>query len=73
MNLEEIVAAAATDEKLKNKLIDEYRNFILSSASKTLKRAVTDSDDEFMTAMLGFNKAIDKYDESKGNFYLLLL
>lgn len=73
MNLEEIVAAAATDEKLKNKLIDEYRNFILSSASKTLKRAVTDSDDEFMTAMLGFNEAIYKYDESKGNFYLLLL
>lgn len=68
MSLEERATAAAKNEKLKNEFIGEYRNFILSCASKTLKRAVTDSDDEFMTAMLGFNEAIDKYDESKGKF-----
>lgn len=68
MNLEERAAAAAKDEKLKNEFIGEYRNFILSSASKTLKRAITDSDDEFMTAMIAFNEAIDKYDEDKGKF-----
>lgn len=68
MDLEKRAAAAAKNEKLKNELISEYRNFILSSASKTLKRLVTDSDDEFMTAMLAFNEAIDKYDESKGKF-----
>lgn len=68
MDLGKKAAAAAKNEKLKNELIAEYRNFILSSASKTLKRAITDSDDEFMTAMLGFNEAIDKYDESKGKF-----
>ncbi len=68
MNLEKRAVLAAKDEKLKNELIGEYRNFILSCASKTLKRAITDSDDEFMTAMLGFNEAIDKYDEGKGKF-----
>lgn len=68
MNLEKRAAIAAKNKKLKNELIGEYRNFILSSASKTLKRVITDSDDEFMTAMLGFNEAIDKYDESKGKF-----
>ncbi len=68
MNLEERAAIAAKDEKLKNELIGEYRNFILSSASKTLKRSVTDSDDEFMTAMIAFNEAIDSYDQGKGKF-----
>ncbi len=68
MNLEKWAAEAAKNEKLKNEFIGEYRNFILSCASKTLKRSITDSDDEFMTAMLGFNEAIDKYDESKGKF-----
>ncbi len=68
MNLDERAAVAAKDEKLKNELIREYRNFILSSASKTLKRSITDSDDEFMTAMIAFNEAIDSYDQSKGKF-----
>lgn len=68
MDLEGRAAVAAKDEKLKNELIGEYRNFILSSASKTLKRSITDSDDEFMTAMIAFNEAIDRYDQSKGKF-----
>lgn len=70
MDLEKRAAEAAKNEKLKNEFIGEYRNFILSCASKTLKHTVTDSDDEFMTAMLGFNEAIDKYDEGKGKFLI---
>jgi len=68
MNLEDRAVLAAQDEKEKNELIAEYQNFILSSASKVLKRSITDSDDEFMTAMLAFNEAIDSYDKSKGRF-----
>ncbi len=68
MNLEKRAAAAAKDKKVKNELIGEYRNFILSSASKTLNRVITDSDDEFMTAMIAFNEAIDSYEQSKGKF-----
>lgn len=68
MNIEEKAAAASRNEKLKNDFITEYRNFILSSASRVLKRSVTDSDDEFMVAMIAFNEAIDCYDNTKGNF-----
>ncbi len=40
----------------------------MSSAAKVLKRAVTDSNDEFMTAMIAFDEAINRYDQSKGKF-----
>ena len=68
MTLEERAALAAEDDALRNELISEYRNFILSQASKTLSRAVTDSDDEFMTAMIAFNEAISGYNPDKGRF-----
>lgn len=68
MDLNNRAAAAANDEKLKNELIGEYRGFILAAAGKTLKRSVTDSDDEFITAMLAFNEAVEHYDNSKGSF-----
>lgn len=35
MKLEERVAEATNDKKLKNDLIGEYQNFILAAASKT--------------------------------------
>lgn len=68
MDLEARAVLAAQDEELKNELISEYQNFILSSASKVLKRGITVSDDEFMIAMLAFNEAIDSYDRSRGEF-----
>ena len=52
MKLEERVAEATNDKKLKNDLIGEYQNFILAAASKTLKRSVTTSDDEYIIAMM---------------------
>ena len=68
MKLEERVAEATNDKKLKNDLIGEYQNFILAAASKTLKRSVTTSDDEYIIAMMAFGDAIDGYNENKGNF-----
>ncbi len=68
MDLEGKAVLAAQNEKLRNEFISEYQNFILSSASKAVKRSVTVSDDEFMTAMIAFNEAIDSYDRSKGKF-----
>ena len=50
-------------KKLKNDLIGEYQNFILAAASKTLKRSVTTSDDEYIIAMMAFGDAIDGYNE----------
>ena len=68
MKLEERVAEAANDKKLKNDLIGEYQNFILAAASKVLKRSVMTSDDEYIIAMMAFGDAIDDYNENKGNF-----
>ncbi len=68
MNLEEMAINAKNDESLKNYLIRDYQNFILSSASRTLKRRVTEEDDEFITAMLAFSEAIDSYDADRGRF-----
>ena len=68
MKLEERVAEATNDKKLKNDLIGEYQNFILAAASKTLKRSVTTSDDEYIIAMMAFGDAIDGYNENKGDF-----
>lgn len=68
MTVEEKAVLAVKDKRLRNELISEYRNFILSQASKTTKRSITDSDDEFMTAMIAFNEAIDSYKPDKGRF-----
>ena len=56
MKLEERVAEATNDKKLKNDLIGEYQNFILAAASKTLKRSVTTSDDELYHCYDGFRR-----------------
>lgn len=43
--------------------------YILKTASKTAKRYITKSDEEYSVAMLAFYETIQKYDENKGNFY----
>lgn len=57
------------NEQLRNAFIEKYKNFILSAASKVLGRYVGIEDDEYSLAMIAFNDAITKYDESKGDFY----
>lgn len=57
------------DEQLRNAFIEKYKNFILSAASKVLGHYVGTEDDEYSLAMIAFNDAITKYDESKGDFY----
>lgn len=57
------------DDHLRNTFIEKYKNFILSAASKVLGRYVGIEDDEYSIALIAFNDAIDKYDESKGEFY----
>ena len=71
MKLEERVAEAANDKKLKNDLIGEYQNFILAAASKVLKRSVMTSDDEYIIAMMAFGDAIDDYMKIKVIFSAL--
>ena len=49
-------------------LISDYLPFIKSEASKIIKRVVTEQDDEFSVALIGFNDAVNTYSETKGAF-----
>lgn len=62
------VLDAKSDMTKADKLIKQYKPFILSEASKVKKSSVTDSDDEYSIAMIGFHEAIRKFENNKGNF-----
>ena len=59
---------AGTDEAVLEAFIQENKGFILSVASRTMKRYVTDSDDEWSVALIAFDEAVRSYEESKGDF-----
>ncbi len=55
--------------QLLNNFIRDNRRFILSCASKTAHRFITDSDDEWSIALSAFHEAVKSYDRQKGGFY----
>ena len=67
-SLEERVLMAQQDNAVRNTLLKEYQNFILSTAQKNVHRFVTVEDDEWSVALSAFNDAITKYEEPKGRF-----
>ena len=67
-SLEERVLMAQQDNAVRNVLLKEYQNFILSTAQKNVHRFVTVEDDEWSVALSAFNDAITKYEEPKGRF-----
>ncbi|MCR4909340.1 MAG: RNA polymerase subunit sigma [Lachnospiraceae bacterium] len=62
------VVAAKTDETRLNALIANHRNFILACASRTVRRFVTESDDEYSVALSAFYEAVQNYSQDKGHF-----
>ena len=68
MTLESRVTNATKSKHQRNEIIAEYINFILSCASKTLKRHVTIDDDIFSVAMIAFDEAMINFNIDKGNF-----
>ncbi len=60
---------ARTDRDAKNEFISEERTHILRLTARILKRTVSESDDEYSTALLAVSEAIDSYDEGKGPFW----
>ena len=60
--------AARKDEKRMDAFLRQNRRFILGCASKTLRRFVTESDDEWSIALIAFHEAVQTYDESRGPF-----
>lgn len=59
-----------SDVKDKNKFIEENKNFIYGCTYKICKRILHwENDDELSIAMIAFNKALDTYNHTKGNFH----
>ncbi|MTI68477.1 MAG: RNA polymerase sigma-I factor [Firmicutes bacterium] len=68
-SLEDRVDKAKKEKKEMNKLIEEYKPFIASTAQKKVGRFLTyGRDDELSIGMLAFKEAIDSYDRDKGKF-----
>lgn len=68
-SLEDRVEKAKTSEKELNKLIEEYKPFIASTAQKRVGRYLRYGyDDELTIGMLAFKEAIESYDREKGKF-----
>ena len=59
---------ARRSEDALNRLALENNGFILRCASKTCKRFITESDDEYEVALVAFCEAVRAYDDSCGGF-----
>ena len=59
---------AASDPALREKFIQDNIQTILRIASRVTGRYVTVSDDEWSVALYAFNRSIDTYTASKGEF-----
>jgi RNA polymerase sigma factor len=59
---------AKDDERAREELIQANEQTILRTASTVSRRYVSRSDDEWSVALCAFNRAIDRYDGSKGDF-----
>lgn len=58
-----------SDDLEREKLIQDYKPFIIKTASKATDSYIDVSNsDEYSIALIAFNEAIDKYNEKKGSF-----
>ena len=65
---DEKAVAARTDECALNELVRENNSFILRCASKTCRRYITQSDDEYEVALVAFCEAVRAFDADTGGF-----
>lgn len=59
---------AASDERRREELIRSQEQTILRTASSVCRRYVSRSDDEWSVALCAFSRAVDVYDEARGDF-----
>ena len=62
------VERARNDKSASDALIADYLQYIKSEASKASGRMVTEHDEEFSIALIGFYDAIKTYEETRGAF-----
>ena len=65
---DEKAIAARTNENALNELVRENNSFMLRCASKTCKRFITESDDEYEVALVAFCEAVRAFDADAGGF-----
>ncbi len=64
----EMVIRARSDDKLFADLVKDQTKRIKYAAFKAVGHFVTESDDEWSTALVAFHEAVQKYDPCKGGF-----
>lgn len=62
------VLRAQRDEAFLEDFIRRHKRFILGCAYRTLRRFISDSDDEWSVALIAFHEAVTAYDGTKGEF-----
>ena len=67
--IEDEVLRAKTDRRALNDFIESHRQWILKTASRSLHRYITESDDEWSVALMAFAEAIRSYEKDKGSFH----
>ncbi len=68
MLLEDRIINSANDKAERGEIIIEYTGYILSCASKVLKKHITTDDDAFSIAIIAFDEAMVKFSADKGSF-----
>lgn len=63
-----LVMRAKTSDIAFEELVDNYHRFIMTCAYQAVHHFVTESDDEWSTALIAFHEAVKAYDVSKGSF-----
>jgi RNA polymerase sigma factor len=67
-SLNVLALRASKDERAREQLIQEQEQTILRTASAVSRRYVGRSDDEWSVALCAFSRAVDLYDEDRGDF-----
>lgn len=62
------VAAAKGDSLAADELVRKYLPFIRAEAARTVRRGVSEADDEFSIAMMAFHEAVLSYERLRGAF-----
>ena len=65
---DEKAVAARTNKNALNELVRENNSFILRCASKTCRRFITESDDEYEVALVAFCEAVRAFNADAGGF-----
>ncbi len=68
MELIDRVQKAKNDKELFESLLNDYRPFIASSASRITGKFIDEHDDEMSIAIIAFSEAVERYQPELGNF-----